>query len=98
VLVTYGYGFGDEHINRVIEDMLTIPSAHLVIISFSDEGGRISGFCNKIGRKAQISLLIGPHFGAMPNLIENYLPKPAIDRITLENKEKSTNDNGENNK
>src|SRR5690606_6877613 len=26
VLVTYGYGFGDEHINRVIEDMLTIPS------------------------------------------------------------------------
>ena len=25
-LVTYGYGFGDEHINRVIKDMLTIPS------------------------------------------------------------------------
>jgi hypothetical protein len=112
VLVTYGYGYGDEHINRVIEDMLTIPSAHLVIISFSDEGGRISGFCNKIGRKAQISLLIGPHFGAMPNLIENYLPKPAIDRITIrqtdllrnrgwdtqENKKKSTNDNGEINK
>ena len=32
-LVTYGYGFGDEHINRVIKDMLTIPSTHLVIIS-----------------------------------------------------------------
>jgi len=31
-LVTYGYSFGDEHINRVIEDMLTIPSSHLVII------------------------------------------------------------------
>ena len=30
-LVCYGYSFGDEHINRVIEDMLTIPSAHLVI-------------------------------------------------------------------
>lgn len=27
-LVTYGYGFGDEHINRVIKDMLTIPSTH----------------------------------------------------------------------
>ena len=38
-LVTFGYGFGDEHINRVIKDMLTIPSTHLVIISFNDTGG-----------------------------------------------------------
>lgn len=83
VLVTYGYGFGDEHINRTIADMLTIPSTHLVIISFGDEGGRISSFCKQVGRKAQISLLIGPHFGNMPILVENYLPKPAIDRITI---------------
>jgi hypothetical protein len=83
VLVTYGYGFGDDHINRTIADMLTIPSTHLVIISFGDEGGRISNFCEKIGRKAQISLLIGTHFGHMPTLVENYLPKPAIDRITM---------------
>lgn len=83
VLVTYGYGFGDEHINRTIADMLTIPSTHLVIISFGDEGGRISSFCKHVGRKAQISLLIGPHFGNMPTLVENYLPKPAIDRITI---------------
>lgn len=33
VLVTFGYGFGDSHINRVIADMLTIPSTHLVVIS-----------------------------------------------------------------
>lgn len=26
VLVTYGYGFGDDHITRVLRDMLTIPS------------------------------------------------------------------------
>lgn len=83
VLVTYGYGFGDEHINRTIEDMLTIPSTHLVIISYSDEGGRISKFCNTVGHKAQISLLIGEHFGDMPTLVENYLPKPAIDKITI---------------
>uniref|UniRef100_B3END5 Conserved hypothetical cytosolic protein n=1 Tax=Chlorobium phaeobacteroides (strain BS1) TaxID=331678 RepID=B3END5_CHLPB len=83
VLVTYGYGFGDEHINRTIADMLTIPSTHLVIISFGDEGERISSFCKQVGRKAQISLLIGPHFGNMPTLVENYLPKPAIDRITI---------------
>ncbi|AJY71397.1 fibronectin-binding protein (FBP) [Geobacter sulfurreducens] len=83
VLVTYGYGFGDEHINRTIADMLTIPSTHLVIISYSDEGERISSFCKQLGRKAQISLLIGPHFGDMSTLVENYLPKPAIDRITI---------------
>ncbi len=83
VLVTYGYGFGDEHINRTIMDMLTIPSTHLVIISFTDEGGRIRAFCEKVGRKAQVSLLIGSHFGNMATLVENYLPKPAIDRITI---------------
>lgn len=37
-LVTYGYGFGDDHINRTIRDMLTIPSTHLVIISYTDIG------------------------------------------------------------
>ncbi|MBI4725972.1 SIR2 family protein [candidate division TA06 bacterium] len=35
ILVTYGYGFGDSHINRIIEDMLIIPSTHVVIISLN---------------------------------------------------------------
>ena len=83
VLVTYGYGFGDEHINRTITDMLTMASTHLVIISYSDEGGRISSFCEQVRRNSQISLLIGPHFGNMSILVENYLPKPAMDRITI---------------
>ena len=42
-LVLYGYGFGDDHINRIIRDMLTIPSTHLVIIIFSDEGEILLG-------------------------------------------------------
>ena len=40
-VVCYGYSFGDEHINRVIEDMLTIPSAHLVVVAYGDPLGRI---------------------------------------------------------
>lgn len=82
-LVTYGYGFGDDHINRVIRDMLTIPSTHLVIISYDDPGGRIERFYSKVGHEAQISLLIGSHFGNLPDLIRNYLPKPAIDVISM---------------
>lgn len=94
-LVTYGYGFGDDHVNRVIKDMLTIPSTHLVIISWDrtnpeveDDTAnasrrRIIEFCRKVGKRAQISLLLGSHFGDLETLVNNYLPKPAIDQITI---------------
>ena len=82
-LVLYGYSLGDQHINRVIEDMLTIPSTHLVIISWSDEGNRIKRFYKKVKRPAQISLLIGNHFGDLKILVDHYLPKPSIDRTTI---------------
>lgn len=82
-LVTYGYSFGDEHINRVIEDMLTIPSAHLVIISYSDPLGRIMRTYERLGRGAQITLLVGDHLGDLKALVDHYLPKPAIDRTTF---------------
>lgn len=82
-LISFGYSFGDEHINRVIEDMLTIPSAHLVIISHGDPLGRIMQTYEKLGRHAQITLLIGPHLGDLKTLIDNYMPKPAIDRTTF---------------
>lgn len=79
----YGYSFGDEHINRVLIDMLSIPSTHLVIISFDDESGRVKRFYDGVKRPAQISLLIGKHFGDLKTLVDNYLPKPAIDRTTI---------------
>ena len=82
-VVTYGYSFGDEHINRVIEDMLTIPSTHLVIIAFNDPMGRIMATYAKLGRPDQITLLIGPVLGDLKTLTENYLPKSAIDRTTM---------------
>ncbi len=80
VLVTYGYGFGDDHINRIILDMLTIPSTHIVIIAY-DVDSRIKGFCEKT-RDAQVSLLTGPHFADLATAVEHYLPKPALDYIT----------------
>lgn len=82
-LVTYGYSFGDEHINRVIRDMLTIPSTHLVVISYDDPLGRIMQTYKEIGRPSQISLLIGPALADLRTLTENYLPKAAIDKTTF---------------
>ncbi|MGA3013050.1 MAG: SIR2 family protein [Bacteroidales bacterium] len=95
VLIIYGYGFGDSHINRVIEDMLTIPSTHIVIIAW-DENKSKNGDSMNFGaarerivrflenkNSAQCSLLIGEHFGNLTNLVEFYLPKSAIDRLTI---------------
>lgn len=83
VLVTYGYGYGDDHVNRVIGDMLSIPSTHLVMISYGDESedphARIRAFYERAGRPQQISLFLGPHFADMGNLTRCYLPRPAID-------------------
>ena len=62
--------------------MLTIPSTHLVIISYDDAAGRLRAFYDRVARDVQITLLVGPHFGDLTTLVENYLPKPAIDRAT----------------
>ena len=80
VVVTYGYGFGDDHVNRVLLDMMTIPSTHLVIIAYEVDD-RLKVFCAKT-RDAQVSLLVGSHFADVATLVENYLPKPALDYIT----------------
>lgn len=81
-LVTYGYSFGDEHINRMIEDMLTLPSTHLVIIAYNDESGRLKRFYDNVGHPAQISMLVGKEFGDIQNLVKWYLPKASIDTAT----------------
>jgi hypothetical protein len=81
VLVTYGYGFGDSHINNIITDMLTIPSSHLVIISYDNADGRIKSFVDKCN-PSQLTILLGNHLGDIKILTENYLPKSAIDRIS----------------
>ncbi|MDE0521025.1 MAG: SIR2 family protein [Boseongicola sp.] len=84
VLVTYGYGFGDDHVNRVISDMLTIPSTHLVIAAWGAKPhDRIASFVGHVGRPQQLSLFIGKHFGDICQLVEHYLPKPAIDPLTI---------------
>ncbi len=62
-LVTLGYSFGDEHTNRVIEDMPTISSTHLVVIAYDDPLSRIMKMYERLGRHAQIGLLVGDRIG-----------------------------------
>jgi hypothetical protein len=84
VLVTYGYGYGDDHVNRIIADMLTIPSSHLVIVAWGNKPHeRIASFVARVGRPQQLTLLVGTHFGDIVHLVEHYLPKPAIDPLTI---------------
>ncbi len=84
VLVSYGFGFGDDHINRVIGDMLTIPSTHLVILGWGEKPHeRVSAFVERAGRPQQLTLLLGKHFGDIAQLVAHYLPKPAIDPLTI---------------
>lgn len=78
-LVTYGYSFGDDHLNRVIEDMLTIPSSHLLIISWDDPGERIARFARDSHRLGQISLMIGPLMAGLPSLVDRWLPWPSAE-------------------
>ena len=82
-LVTYGYSFGDDHINRVIRDMLTIPSTHLVVIDYSDSTGRIMKKFEQWGHQSQMSLIIGKDTANIDDLVDYYLPKPAIDRASI---------------
>jgi len=78
-LITYGYSFGDDHVNRVIRDMLTIPSTHLLIISYDDARGRIANFIKDHGRLGQISLMLGPTFAGLPELVGQWLPRPSAE-------------------
>lgn len=81
-LVTYGYGFGDDHVNRVIADMLTIPSTHLVVVSYDWASGRLETFLESAGHTTQTTLLIGDHYGDLSTLTDNYLPTQSLERLT----------------
>ena len=78
-LVTYGYSFGDDHINRVISDMLTIPSTHLLVISYDDQPGRIRRFVEDRRQSGQVGLLLGKTMADLGSLVNEWLPRPSAE-------------------
>jgi SIR2-like domain len=90
VLVTFGYGFGDDHVNRVIKDMLTLQSTHLLVISYGDPGNRIEGFLSGL-RPERSSVLLGSHFGNLGVLVDHYMPQLSAERILLREAQRDRN-------
>ena len=65
LLVTFGYGFGDDHINRVIADMCTIASTHLLVVSYDNANGRIDDWLDKFVPPSQRTVLGGSAVGTL---------------------------------
>jgi len=83
VLISYGYGFGDEYINRIIYNALSISTFQLIVISFGWTE-KIKEFYEKVKEDSRISFLIGSYLGDWYNFVMNILP----DIKQLESEEK----------
>ena len=81
VLFTFGYGFGDEHINRVIYNALSISTFHLVIVSFGWTP-KLREFYSKVKDDSRVSFLIGKYLGDWRNFV--YYLLPDIKQLELE--------------
>lgn len=59
------YGFGDDHVNRVLIDILTMPSTHLVTIVYG-LAARLKSFCasSQLAGKAAASFALYRAAGA----------------------------------
>jgi len=81
VLITLGYSFGDEHINRIIYEAFSIPSFNLVIIGYTKKS--IDEIKNKIGGgDERITFIGGEPIGDFKNFVEKILP--SVPQMELE--------------
>lgn len=85
VLMTAGYAFGDEHINNIIYQALTIPTFRLVIFADPDTPGEIAKL--RALRDPRIWIIggDGPTDGSRAHyfdtVVEHFMPQRAADRI-----------------
>lgn len=85
VLVTAGYAFGDEHLNNIIYQALTIPTFRLIIFADPDTGGEIAKL--RALRDPRIWIIggDGPSAGSRAHyfdtVVEHFMPQRPSDRI-----------------
>lgn len=85
VLITAGYAFGDEHLNNIIYQALTIPTFRLVIFAAPDTAGEIAKL--RALRDPRIWIIggNGPSDGTRAHyfdmIVEHFMPQRPSDRI-----------------
>ncbi|MFD9899687.1 SIR2 family protein [Mesorhizobium sp. NPDC059054] len=85
VLITMGYAFGDEHLNNIIYQALTIPTFRLIIYADPNSGGEIAKLRALGDPRIWIIGGPGPTDGApahyFSTIVEHLLPRRPSDRI-----------------
>jgi hypothetical protein len=85
VLITAGYAFGDEHINNIIYQALTIPTFRLIIFAAVDTGGDIAKLRALGDPRIWIIGGDGPVAGSRAHyfntIIEHFMPQRPSERI-----------------
>lgn len=85
VLFTFGYAFGDEHINNIIYQALTIPTFRLVIFADPKSGGEIAKLRTLQDPRIWIIGGNGPELGSKAHyfdtIIEEFMPQRPSERI-----------------
>lgn len=85
VLITAGFAFGDEHINNIIYQALTIPTFRLIIFASPDMPGEIAKL--RALRDPRIWIIggDGPENGSQAHyfdqIVEHFMPQRPSDRI-----------------
>lgn len=85
VLITAGYAFGDEHLNNIIYQALTIPTFRLVIFAAPDTAGEIAKLQALRDPRIWIIGGDGPTEGTRAHyfdmIVEHFMPQRPSDRI-----------------
>ncbi|MBA3068040.1 MAG: SIR2 family protein [Pseudomonadota bacterium] len=85
VLITAGYAFGDEHLNNIIYQALTIPTFRLVIFAAPDTAGEIAKLRTLRDPRIWIIGGDGPAEGTRAHyfdmIVEHFMPQRPSDRI-----------------
>ena len=85
VLITAGYAFGDEHLNNIIYQALTIPTFRLIIFAAPDAGGEIGKLRDLGDPRIWIIGGDGPTPGSRAHyfdtIVEHFMPQRPSERI-----------------
>ena len=85
VLITAGFAFGDEHLNNIIYQALTIPTFRLIVFADPNSAGEIAKLAALNDPRIWIIGGDGPTDGSRAHyfntIVEHFLPQRPIERI-----------------